>query len=242
MAHGTPDWGAAKPTTTVYSLSDMGELAARLGSIVTLDRRGDIVLLDDFNDAPLRWGTGTNIAGSTAGRITTHAKAGAACVQLTTAADVDGRASISHNFELPRASNVGIEVSTTLDANLDNLIVTIDLFTGSRLYYARMRLDVAGDAVQIYASDGFWRPTGAPLSAYYSMRMWYAPKLVWDWENKRYKRLIWNGKEYDISAYAPASEASTVAPLMYVTIRANGTAAGEATIYVDNFILTQNEP
>jgi len=50
MAHGTPDWGVTASKKTIYSLHDMGELAVRLGSIVSFDRRGDVIFSDSFQN------------------------------------------------------------------------------------------------------------------------------------------------------------------------------------------------
>ncbi|GAH95398.1 unnamed protein product, partial [marine sediment metagenome] len=39
---GQPDYAALAPKEIAASISDMGEVAARLGSIVTYDKRGDV--------------------------------------------------------------------------------------------------------------------------------------------------------------------------------------------------------
>jgi len=55
VAHGTPDWGVTAGARTVYQMTDLGELAVRLGSIVTHDRRGDVIFLEDFEEGMGRW-------------------------------------------------------------------------------------------------------------------------------------------------------------------------------------------
>ncbi|GAI06639.1 unnamed protein product, partial [marine sediment metagenome] len=43
MIHGHADYGAGAPGKTIYSMLDVGELAARLGSPVTSDRAGNVM-------------------------------------------------------------------------------------------------------------------------------------------------------------------------------------------------------
>ncbi|GAI56753.1 unnamed protein product, partial [marine sediment metagenome] len=55
MAHGQPDFGMYQIAKTIYRLADMGELAVRLGSIVTHDRRGDVIWMDNFDSGIAKW-------------------------------------------------------------------------------------------------------------------------------------------------------------------------------------------
>ena len=48
MVHGTPDWGGAAPKSTTYKLDDHAELAVRLGSMVSYDRRGEVIWANNF--------------------------------------------------------------------------------------------------------------------------------------------------------------------------------------------------
>ena len=83
MAHGHPDYGGAAPLATVYTLQDLAELAARLGSIDVFDRRGNVLLLDDFESGIKKWlfgGTGSY----SAGWICDRAEHGGFCLSIQT--------------------------------------------------------------------------------------------------------------------------------------------------------------
>jgi len=54
MPRGHPDYGQAGPTSLIATVPDLGELAARLGSNNTWDRRGFILWYDDFEASVLR--------------------------------------------------------------------------------------------------------------------------------------------------------------------------------------------
>jgi len=242
MVHGQADYGAQAAKSTTYSMPDMGELAARLGSPVTLDRRGDVIFYDKFDNAPLRWEIDEAFPGDDVRIVTDYAKRGEAAVRLLTDSTVLNHALIRRYWELPRASNIGIEVSHTLHADITNLVISADLYDGTRLHYARIAIHINENNLKLYTTGGAWPTIVTPLDSYNSPYMWYTPKLVWDWENKVYKRLIWNGVEYDISAYATHSVLSAVNPHIHLEIQSNGAASGVGKVYIDEVIYTQNEP
>ena len=55
MPRGQADFGQYAVKEVSASISDMGEVAARLGSIDIYDKRGDVVFFDNFEGAFLRW-------------------------------------------------------------------------------------------------------------------------------------------------------------------------------------------
>ena len=64
MAGETPDYGRLSAQATVFPVTDLGELAARLGSIVSHDRRGDVIWLDGFEDGLDKWQPTTSGSGA----------------------------------------------------------------------------------------------------------------------------------------------------------------------------------
>ena len=57
MTHGVQDFGASSGQNSTYGLTDLGELAVRLGSPVSFDRRGDVVMMETFEDGLDAWVT-----------------------------------------------------------------------------------------------------------------------------------------------------------------------------------------
>ena len=50
MASGHPDGGEGGETQIIHTVQDVGELAARLGSVSAYFRSGNVVWFDDFED------------------------------------------------------------------------------------------------------------------------------------------------------------------------------------------------
>ncbi|MBA7692260.1 hypothetical protein ES703_100823 [subsurface metagenome] len=84
MPRGQPDFGQYQQKTVGATLADMGDLAVRLGSIVEYDRRGDIVLLDDFESPVLSWATTLASPLAFMRLDSTNVKSGAQALQIRT--------------------------------------------------------------------------------------------------------------------------------------------------------------
>ncbi|GAI16225.1 unnamed protein product, partial [marine sediment metagenome] len=111
MTHGGPDWGTPGPLKTIYTLEDMAELVARLGSIVTFDRRGNIIWLDDFEGTLGKWGIETEGAGYSAQLSAEAARSGGFSAKLISPDDEEDRIGLKRWFPLPVESNIGFEFS-----------------------------------------------------------------------------------------------------------------------------------
>ncbi|GAH47647.1 unnamed protein product, partial [marine sediment metagenome] len=67
----------------------MGEIAARLGSIVTYDKRGDVVDFDNFEFPVLRWDINVVGSESYARLDSAQCRSGAQCMKMFTDNGVD---------------------------------------------------------------------------------------------------------------------------------------------------------
>lgn len=242
MVHGTPDWGLTAGQATVYQLTDLGELAVRLGSIVSFDRRGDVVWLDDFEDGANKWevavaGTGAAVAISTA-----RARNGAQSILLTAGSDGARYAQIGHFQAIPSLSNLGVEFSFAHIAALDNLLLELDVNTGSRLLTPRIRYDEVNSLILYKDAAGVDQELGP--SNFFTAD-WYrfsTIKLVVDLEAEEYVRLIVDLTVFNMAGIPLAAEDNSAAGNASTTIRNTGDAGFNNKVYVDDVILTQNEP
>jgi len=82
VAHGAPDWWGTEQTSTVHLVQDVGELAARLGSIVTFDRRGNVIWLTSFEDGLQGTSFGVDHVDSKGTLSTNRALGGAYSIRL----------------------------------------------------------------------------------------------------------------------------------------------------------------
>lgn len=240
--HGAPDWSVYRISSTTYTVMDLAEHAARLGSIVTFDRRGDVIFLADFSAGlnqfkAIPGGTGASVTASPA-----HYLSPGHSAKLTTGNSIGNITAIANILPPPVVSKIGIEFSFVLHDDVQYIHLIVYHYDGVGYYLYQVRIDVQNLKLQIYAHPEGWVDirTLPPLLSYQSF--FYPVKLVFDLMSQTYTRLLFLEEEHDISAYAPASSTSTVAPRLDATLRVSTAVNSNITIYVDNVIITQDEP
>lgn len=218
------------------------ELAARLGSIVTFDRRGSVIWLDDFEDNINKWeaqlyGTGAAVALSS-----TEARNGAKSVLLTTgnaAGDVTG---IRKYLPYPTLTKVGFEISFRTNTDLREQSIHIYLWDGAKQWWAILYVKTYSEEIRYFNEAGSDAVLETSKVLYTNVSLFHTMKLVIDPINHRYVRAIVNEKEYDLSGQAMRSTASISTPRMCVGYLTYAQTTGGILSYADDAIVTQNEP
>ena len=219
-----------------------GELAARLGSIKSFEKRGEVVFMDDFEDSTLKWGTLGSGAGAAVARSTESARSGDYSLKMTTGNAEGNYAKIINYCSFPVSTRFGIEVSVAFDANIEYFNLWSWSFNGTYevkpqlVYYPQTDLlcvvDENNDLVTI-ASD---------LKLHENDKLYHTFKLVFNISPFTYVRAFCDQHEYDISEYNYQSAANVAAAYLMLRIELFNHSAGNHYAYIDNAIITQNEP
>lgn len=242
MAHGQPDYSGTSQKITTYSLSDMAELAARLGSINTFDRRGDLVWYDDFEATLNKWVNNGNGTGHDADVSTTAARNGAQSCKIVTGSDGQLSGVIyAYAPELVK-SKVGLEVHWTRPSfNWTYIYFRLQIIHSDYQWDARIKFQDSDASLHYWDGSAYQQiatGVGARSSAYQFLPL----KFVVDLDNEVYERLLFQRTEYDLTSYALPSAAGSAITETVISIYSEGTAGNNVTGYVDDIILTQNEP
>lgn len=242
MPHGQPDFGAQAVKETVSSLADMGELAARLGSIVTFDRRGDVVWYDDFEGHISKWKS--NVSGTDAAATISAeaARNGDFSAKLTTGDVIDKYAEIWHFLPYPIVSKVGFEFSFTLNDNLSELQALQNLYDGSHHHKAGLRYLPATNKLQYFSKTEGWQDLATDLDLYSASYIFHTSKLVIDLSTRKYVRAIFDNVEYDLSTLSYYYVGQITTPYWRQFISAITGVNSNQSIFIDDAIVTQNEP
>lgn len=242
MPHGAPDWGVIAPKKTVYILQDMAELAARLGSIVTFDRRGDVVWLDDFESGAGHWyaySGGTD--GSTA--ITTeYSRSKASSFRLNTGSGDEANAVATAYLPMAVLSKLGMEVSFTVDSQLGTFDIYFNVATLTAFYLPHLCYDATNDRLRIYADGVGWIDLKTSLVLSTAPRLFHTLKVVIDPLTGKWVRVILDGESYDVSAYSMYSIAGQSAQRIEPEVQVYPTSTIATVVEIDDVIITQNEP
>lgn len=244
MPRDTPDWGATTGGGPVFLLEDLAELAVRLGSPVSYDRRGDVILYEPFNADPARWLTQSSIeAGDVTLSLATWRSPPFSGLYKTggvTGAQV-GLAVIAPYLIL---GTFGCEWSFTVPL-ADGIITTgVAVFDGTNLIEGQVRWNGNTDTVEYLDSAG--APvtvlSGIDLVILGGGNLFHTMKLVIDAENRKYVRALLNERILNLSAFDLYVAADSTLPHIRGITLAESTPLPSLTVYGDDIILTQNEP
>lgn len=243
MVHGSPDWWGNVPDTTVYGGLDTGELAARMGSIVTFDRRGNIVWMDSFEHGlgPWEWsGSGANNAVNLGTEVTMH---GSLAAYLHPGEEDDGEALIRHNLPFPVLGGVGFEVAFVPQEHLKSVNIILFIYSGARRYDYQARYDHTDGTVRVCTGDDVYTLVGTPGIQGEGYHNHCIMKMVANSLTHKYERVIFNDHVYDASAQGVYSLVDTdTKRVMVAYVSVYNTGVHLFDVPIDYAIVTQNEP
>lgn len=246
---GSPDYAAPKPVGQVpvgptFTSTDVGELAARLGSSVTFDRRGNVIFFDLLEENLVKWNIQAALGGSIV--ISTEAsKRGSASAKFTTPNLADQNTALQKFLSLPILSNIGFEFSWM--GGLDVSVIRLSAFfsDAERTCEFAVLYTIATEILSLWVSEppgGTLRNLTPPVIVQADIFSPNTLKLVVNWPNARYERLLINDREFDISSYECPTAGGTATHRLIIRVEAYTGVVSNAIMYVSDFILTQNEP
>jgi len=242
MAHGTPDWYGTGPTTTVHRVTDLGELAVRLGSPVIFDRRGNVVWMDSFEHGLNKWVLGDLFANAEVALSSIKAFVGTYACRIVTSDQVNGYTWIAREFQPIEVGQVGCELSYQIVDEEVDYWLSISHYTGTDEYAYRVWHDTS--ASKLYYSDETlgWTEVAAGVHATTSDTGWNTMKLVVDLESEEYVRVLFNDTGEVLDGKTCVHTTTGTDPGLGVAINAYGDTVSTYVTYVDKVIITQNEP
>jgi hypothetical protein len=241
MGHTRPDWSTYGKLETVFALFDLGELAARVGSFDTFERSGNVLVLEDFESGLGKWLQVASGADSEVLLSGYTARDGAYSCKLKAGAAVNRAADIYRAVGYPVLSKLGLELSFALIATAPQLFVYFDLYDGTYRTTASLWYVPSTDTLYYRDSAGNYQVLASSLALYEYAWWWHTLKLVVDFANTQYQRVIINDQTLSLAGVACQKTAQVSSPYLQVFIRARSEAVAEGICYVDNIIATQNE-
>lgn len=243
MAHGGKDWSTGGQVGTVHTIEDLGELAARLKSIDTFDRRGNVILLDDFESGIEGWEVDGNPAGWTGVWTAERHRNGGFSLKLTTKPEDEAWVEAFKGYPYPTPSRLGFEFNFIYGLYSESIEFFHDIYDGSNYYRAYVRFIPNTKRWQYLASDGVtWTNLDPAYDIIQLERMFHTVKLVVDMTTGKYSHLIVNDHTFDMSKISMYTIGSPGTHRIYSTFKIIADRNDTAYTYIDDFIGTINEP
>lgn len=242
MVRGQADFGLYAPKVAGGTMADVGEAAARLGSIVTWDRRGNVELLDDFESPVKRWNWAT--AGTASSIILSSAtmRSGSQSLKFTVGVLANNVGYIIKNIPLLNPQKIGIEFSFCVldeDTRIEYMTYCYDGVTAKRI---GLKITFHDDKLYYYDGAPDWVEFATWKDFFEQKYCFHTVKIVGDLVNDRHVRLLVDNTEYDMSAIPLRTYASPQAPRIQLDLRVYARVNGTFVIHLDDFIVTSNEP
>ena len=241
MVHTTKDYSGLYKQERVYGNIDNAEISARNNLNNMFDRRGNVVWFDDFEHAgAIKWNQAILTTGTIA-LTTARSWMGNQSLLLTTTAVVNNYCYIAKTFSLPANHTLGAEIMFFIESGKPDILMNFYGYNGTNVLASAFLYDYNADTLSYYNGAGGWTTLTVVDSSDFTEEHWIPMKMVVDWTNGYYVRLLFAGTEYAIPTQA-INTTPNVTPQRIsarITVRAN--TAAVCKVYLDNFILTQNE-
>ena len=237
-----PDWYYFLPYSKRHILQDMGELAVRLGSTVSFDRRGIVMDMDDFETGLSKWGYDGYASDSAQKVVVTHVYRGGYAIQLNSGKLADPIYIINKAFPNISAKKSGAEIAFRPSSGGYYQIIRLQHSDGSALSQASIKLDMVAKEIYYLNSGGNYASFGTIPDLGAMTTIWNVIKLVADFENETYYRVILNGTTYDLSSYALYQTSPSANPYVQFLYGVYGDGVTQSVMLVDAFIYTIEEP
>lgn len=220
------------------------EAAARLGCVSKYERRGNVLLVDEFQNGINAWTTSVDGTGSSVKLTAAGVLDGSYAALLTTGSDGFLEATIYTYFALLDLSYpMGLETAYKWAADAgDYMMLSMIMYDGTTRYSYTIKIDRDDGRLRVRQEPA--TDTQFALLGYSQAAGWYYHriKLVIDHGNHKYLRLYYDENEYDLSAYVPDEAAQATPPRVRLVLSFFGTAAQNDAATVNHVILTTNEP
>lgn len=217
------------------------ELAARLGSIHTFDRRGEVLWYDDFESNLNKWEVTLNGTRAAAGLSNSYARSGALSCKLTSGSGINDSAQIAKYLPYKTTGRIGFEVSWIRNANLAYNF-SLYLYNGTNYSLGLLAYGPTAKTITLLYGTIYSVAITTDQPTFANAYLFNTIKLVCDFTTKKYVRLIFNNVVYDISQYTMRTVASASAPHIEAIIMPTTDVASNQACYVDDAIITENEP
>lgn len=241
MPLGHEDYGISQEREVVHAVTDLGELATRLGSVNTYNRSGNVVFQDGFEDGLNKWGLTYTPGKATIALSDVTARNGAYSTYFHGFAAGSNPAVISRTVgRLPQGKN-GLELSFAYPSGYQLIHGYLDLWTGAAHYRGAFRFDNYYKQLAYYDSAGGWVPVDYAAVVKEDIHVFSTVKFVVDFANRTYQRIYFNDRSYDLAGVPLFQEVLPSVPRLISYVHVDNSVADVFDVYVDDIIFTQNE-
>lgn len=237
-----PDWHTYRRSGVRDVLSDMGELAVRVGSLKAYNRRGSVFWMTDMSLGMAPWQIGKSGDNADIRPDASWSMYGGYSLVLEAGSTANYMAYIYRKLTPHVVNKWGLEIAVAFPEGFEEFHLGLHRFDGVQAHSARIILSDADQ--KIYYWDDYNSPVEVGdlpqiIDAY---SLFHCVKLVADYENDKYVGLWLDDNFYDLSDYALAVYNASDYPMSYIYMRMVGLSGDTDRCHIDYVIMTTGEP
>ena len=240
--HTALDYSTKYKLAKIFGQIDSGELAARTGGLSFLDRRGNVVFMDDFSNNTNNYYRSSAGAASAMVISATRSFSNDTCMKITAGPGATNYTNVWRTTNQPRSTKLGVEVMYMIDNDDADIMLGISGWTGTEVYDAWIKYDTGTEEISYHNLGGTFTVIGTERNELEVYKLWTYFKVVIDWSTKCYVRAIVGGTEYPLPNIEFYHTASGLDPMTQLLMHITVNGATTTDLYADNLIFTQNEP
>jgi hypothetical protein len=238
----TPDFYEYLPGSDRYSLSDMGELAVRLGSLSTYDRRGEVLWSEDWSHGYSMYSSLLDGTGATIHLDATYVDITDYSLYLRAGSTGLHTAMLYRYFGGWLGNKLGIETALYIQSAANYIYVALSRYKDSVKRSGVLRLKPYTGELAIEIGAGVWQVIETLGNFAMSYSLFHYMKLCCNFDTDKYMRLMFNQKSYNLSAYSLYDQAAVSDNFYMLTVTVEGRSGYNDAVNISHFILTANEP
>lgn len=242
MPRGAPDYSNVKSGEDLHRLDDLAEIPPRLRYPSSIDRAGEVVVLEDFRYGLVGVETAKDDLGSSVTASPLFTRFGGFSAKLARVANALAWARVEAFTPSLESGKIGAEIQFCADTADPVVQIYISQYTGSKWLLWGLKWSALTDKIYIGGETVGWTEIGSGYDISQGYHYFHNAKLVVDVANKDYERVLINGAPLTLVAVAAKEEASTALPHVVVYVENYGGTANANELYLDYIIITRNEP
>ena len=236
-----PDGGFTSGAGGFPMIGDLAELAARLNSIHSYDRRGTVVWTTDFRHGLQGATCGVSDAECSYNISAERSHFGGYSLKMDPSDEEGSYVEWGNVVQFIESGHIGLEALVSVGADPDAVRLKMLYFDGTTQTRAELNYDTASGDWTVRTGAATWATVLSGFKMQADAMAWYSIKLVIDPAEAKYVRMQVAKESEDISAHSIYTLASSNLGQLNCRVMAYGDATKHAPIWVDGVIVTQNE-
>ncbi len=237
---GLPDDANVQSFGDMQRSDDITELAARLGSPLTYERRGNVLYSDTFKHGASTW----NVLRSTVAENPTLTGSfqitGGVALLLETQAGTAQIVSAKRNLPLFSEGVYGLFVMASMRADTKYFQVAAEYYDGTMVWDYSIRLSSMYETLGYKGSGGAFVELTDELNFFSGRDNFHTVGILFDTLQNSYNQIMLDGVTYDMTGLSTQGVVNGTAPLVRVDMWVESDSLNQATAVIDSVVLVQN--